>query len=362
MIFIFILIAYFFEARSLALFKLTKKRILLLVILLGPISIFFTKKSAKLHSENDLAVTDMSVPNSININQNFQKEISLFSSQIANTAPTPSKKAIVAPCIEKFDQDIFTSENNFQFQKKIIQSLDSFVGEWFYIKGALADVSRISSPAEKFFYALASAHLLTGLNPKIKLDRKLSLKLLAEVASVDPHNSAPLLYAAVINEEINDYTASKILVKQAVESTHLFNSYLMDFLKALTLASDSGEDFYRSITIHANHPVPDYLKLRDLILKYNLHQISEQLVKDGLNKDNLLLDYEWSAIDYTIGVATLKKLNPEYKLPLLKELMETKNKLHIFEPDKFFEEFQQNCDLKLLENEFLFLKSRLNKK
>lgn len=265
-------------------------------------------------------------------------------------------------CLEKIEQDIFSGEDNIQYQKRLKQFLSNTFGEWFYTNSAPGDISEVSNKREKFLYALASADLLVGLKTKVKVDHKLALKLLSEVSNEDPSNSAPLIYAAIINEHIKDYPASEKLIKKALELSNYFDTYMLDFSRALIFSSESAEDFYRSQFIRASHPVPNHLKLRDLILKYNLTKISEQLIRDALDKNNLLADYEWSLIDYTIGVATLKKLSPEYKLPKFIDLMAGKNKLHDFNPESFFEEFQKNCDMKLVENEFLFIKSRLNKK
>ena len=265
-------------------------------------------------------------------------------------------------CFEKIEQELFSGEDNAQYQKRLKQSLKHIVGEWFYTNGAPVDISEFRSKREKFLYALASADLLVGLKTKVKLNHKLALKLLTEVSNEDPNNSAPLLYAAIINEQIKDTSASKELIKKALELSDYFDTYILDFSKALVFSSESAEDFYRSQFIRASHPIPDHLKLRDLILKYKLTKISEQLIRNALDKNNLLADYEWSLIDYTIGVATLKKLSPEYKLPKFIDLMAQKNKLHDFDPENFFKEFQKNCDMKLVENEFLFIKSRLDKK
>lgn len=307
---------------------------------------------------------DTSLPiitNSANINSKITTDLNLQPATKAASGNIVIQRPD-SKCLEKIEQELFSGEDNVQYQKRLKQSLKYIVGEWFYINGTPVDISEVNSKREKFLYALASADLLIGLKTKVKLDYKLALKLLTEVSNEDPNNSAPLLYAAIINEQIKDYSASKELINKALELSTYFDTYILDFSKALIFSSESAEDFYRSNFIHASHPIPDHLKLRDLILKYKLTKISEQLIQNALDKNNLLADYEWSLIDYTVGVATLKKLSPDYKLPKFIDLMAQKNKLHDFNPEEFFEEFQKNCDMKLVENEFLFIKSHLDKK
>lgn len=286
--------------------------------------------------------------------ENLQTPISSASATVANFAAG-------SDCLEKVEHELFAGENHTQYQKRLKQALRSSVGEWFYIANAAADLTQIQSKSEKFFYALASANLLIGLKTKVPLNHDLALKLLTEVYSEDRNNSAPLLYAAIVYEQLGKFSVARELINRALEQSTYFDTYVLNFSRTLALASESAEDFYRSTTILASHPVPDHLKLRDLILKYKLRKISEQLIQDALDKNKLLAEYEWSLIDYTIGVATLKKLSPEYKLPRFQDLMSQKNRMNDFNPEKFFEEFQKNCDMKFVENEFLFLKSRLNR-
>jgi tetratricopeptide (TPR) repeat protein len=295
---------------------------------------------------------------------NYVVQTNSVSSQrhILSASPTIAVSAVQqvqVSCEEKLKSTVFAPEAMADYERRMAESMRGIVGEWFYIKGAQPNVEQLNSTPEKFFFALASAQLLRGLTNQVQLNYDLALQLLDEVATSDPNNSAPLLFSAAIYEQQNKFPEAQAYIQEALQATDHFNSYLLEFNRALVRYSLNAEDYYRSIFVRSSHPVPDQLIIKNLIVKYKLTPIALQLIKDGASKDTLFQDYEWSVLDYALGFAAMKTLLPTYKIPNFNELIIQKNNFHRFDAQTQFNEFQRNCDPTTLEDVFVLIKNRI---
>jgi hypothetical protein len=87
------------------------------------------------------------------------------------------------------------------FRFKMESRLSSFVDDWFYRKEAPLPKTPIHSAPNLFMLGLARAGLLGDLHRDYVKSDALALEYLEEAATLDPTNSAPMIYAAIVAAE-----------------------------------------------------------------------------------------------------------------------------------------------------------------
>lgn len=201
------------------------------------------------------------------------------------------------------------------------QRLRAVVGEWFYVKD---NAERVESTDETslpgmFFLALAKAGLLDGL--KMQTNEQQALALLQRVSEADPGNSAPLLYAAIIEGRMGNRAHRDELLSE-LSKTLYFDSYLKDFTYALYSGVRSPSDLLVAQQIWSTVPVPNYLALKDLVKEASQFRIAEQLIRDGLRLDRERSeDLSWIPIEYELGKKLLDSFGKGKGLPEFQALL-----------------------------------------
>lgn len=235
--------------------------------------------------------------------------------------------------------------------------LDNVVGSWYYANSdANADVDEEeSSPQGKFFLALAKSGLLAGV--KIKQDEEQALILLEEVAVADPQNSAPLLYAAIIEYRRGNKTRAEELLNEASRKTY-FESYLKDFTSALFYEVNTPSDLLAAQEIWSRVPVPDYVSLRKLLEGSQQPNIAQQLVNDGLRVDReRMADMSWIPIEYSVGKKLLDSYGVGAKIPDYRDLLLKHPSALEENGDRMVTKLDSTCDLESIRGEVERVKS-----
>lgn len=237
------------------------------------------------------------------------------------------------------------------------QHLNEVVGDWYYTSGNIRYDKNIeeSSPQGKFFLALANADLLAGA--KIEPDENTALLLLEQVAAIDPQNSAPYLYAAIIESRRGNRERAKELLKGASQSTH-FDSYIKDFTFALFDGVKTPSDLLAAQDVWSRAPVPNYIALRAIINESKYANIAEQLVQDGLRVDReRITDLSWSPIEYAVGKKLLDSYGARTNIPEYRELLLKSPSTLKENGERAVSKLDSSCDLESIEDEVAAVRS-----
>jgi hypothetical protein len=271
-----------------------------------------------------------------------------------NTNP-PYKSITVAPkeieknCWEKIRDQYQKNPDYLQGNR---HELNLIVGEWFYKKNNYStDATNVleRSPQGMFFLALAKGGLLEGRT--LALDEQQALLLLDQVATADPGNSAPLLFAAIIEARIGNHVRKDELLHTASQSTH-FDSYLKDFTFALFDGVRTPSDLLAAQEVWSTAPIPNYLPLQNIIKESQKYKIAEQLVHDGLRSDRERMeDLSWIPIEYATGKMLLKIFGKDSNVPSYQDLMRINQDPLGQATERAVSELDSSCDLASISDE-----------
>lgn len=210
-----------------------------------------------------------------------------------------------------------------------------------------------------FFLALAKGGLLEGKT--LALDEQQALLLLGQVAAVDPGNSAPLLFAAIIEGRLGNHVRKNELIHKASLCTH-FDSYLKDFTFALFEGVKRPSDLLAAQEVWSAAPIPNYLQLRYIIKEAKQYKIAEQLVQDGLRSDRERMEnLSWIPIEYAIGKKLLKILGDNSSIPEYEDLLRTNINPLAETTERAVSELDSSCDLASVSNEVENIKKYLER-
>lgn len=262
--------------------------------------------------------------------------------------------ALSNSCWEKINSQLTSNK----FEHFLRGGLDSYVGAWFFSE---IDGEKARSPDTKegkFLFALAKAQLLEG--SKLEKNEDEAIMLLEEVIQLDPKNSAPLLFAAIIESNRgNQAKANRFL--QLAQPTDHFNSYITDVSKFIFSQVRSPEDLVESYEIWSQLPVPRIVALKEFLQTRGGKKFAHQMVEQGLNDKALLLDMEWFPLEYAVGRSVLVHLEPKKTLPTYQEVLQRKHKLQPLNGEQVYEHLQKNCDVSPLLPVVDFFQNRFSK-
>lgn len=242
-------------------------------------------------------------------------------------------------------------QTNSDYLDESHQRLSDLVGNWFYAnRDARPDVNiEESSPQGKFFLALAKAGLLEG--SKIERDERQALFLLEQVAAADPQNSAPILFAAIIQKNLGNREHAEQLLKAANQSTH-FDSYFKDFTFALFDGVKTPSDLLAAQEIWSTAPAPNFIALREILEESKQPNIADQLVKDGLRDDReRITDLSWTPIEYSIGKKLLDSYGTGTNIPEYRELLRKHPSTLGQSGERIVSKLDSTCDLESIQGE-----------
>lgn len=255
--------------------------------------------------------------------------------------------------LEKINSDLEDDD----FRASNAHFLRNLVGDWYFFKDDKISVENVSSSEGKFILALARAGLLEG--KKIQTDEEEALKLLSEVSEIDPKNSAPLLYAAIIENRRGHLERAKNLFAQAQKS-ELFDSYMTTISKSIFSQVRTPSDLVQAYEMWSTLPIPDYLALKGFLKERDGKIFVRQLMKSGLDKESLINDIEWFPLEYAVGKSLLDTMNPKNKLPTYRDILKRKNEQILVNADKLYSELQATCDISSLNPMVDLLRRRLS--
>lgn len=286
----------------------------------------------------------------------------------ASSSPSPTAKAPPAKtasqpkapeksCWERIRDQFQTSPD---YLAESSQRLKDIVGPWYYANSNTHPSGNIEefSLQGKFFLALAKADLLKGT--KVVQDEDSALRLLEQVAAADPQNSAPLLFAAIIENRRGNRERSKEFLKETNRSSH-FNSYLKDFTFALFDGVRTPSDLLTAQEIWSTAPVPDYMALREILKESKQQNVASQLVEDGLRIDrDRITDLSWIPIEYAVGKRLLDSYGKGTDMPEYRDLLQQHPSTLEQSGERIVSKLDSTCDIKSIEDEVETVRTYLN--
>jgi hypothetical protein len=272
----------------------------------------------------------------------------LPSSENATNAADTVASDMDLDCLLRMGRQLYSTNEFIEKNKSVI---DRIVGVWFYRKSSDSkNIPAEKSRQGKFFLALAKAGLLGGMeeiNPDFPKDEEEALRLLKEVSTEDPANSAPLIYLAWIYQKRGQTDISKKYIRQA-ESSSKFDSYITDFTTAVFSSVDTTEDFMMALSLWSKSPIPDYNAIVQMLIENKSEKIATQMVARGLNDKNNFTDINWLPIEYAVGKKILTKMGKADHLPKYQDLLKTKK--NILDGDLTLSQMAVTCDIRELES------------
>lgn len=285
------------------------------------------------------------------------KTSALLRSEIAAGASvkesSTSKKGEDSSCWKKINSELET-QNYLATENRLLREL---IGEWYFSNDDKTPVENTPAPEGKFILALARAGLLDG--KKIQTNDDEAVKLLDEVSKADPKNSAPLLYAAIIESRRGDKDRAEKLFIQAQQS-EIFDSYITTILKSIFSQVRTPSDLIQAYGIGSALAIPDYLSLKGFLKNRDGGMFAHQLLKDGLDDNSILIDIEWSPLEYVVGKLLADTFEPNNRLPSYREIMRKKNAQSLITANMLNSELESTCDISALYPMVDVIRNRLN--
>lgn len=253
-------------------------------------------------------------------------------------------------CYSKVDAQVASNHSYIDYNR---ENLNQVVGEWFYERNPREiDSNPSGSKQDKFFRALAKANLLGGIT--VEQNDSEALALLKEVAKEDPQNSAPLIYASIIQHRRGNKTASEKLLALA-EKTSRYDNYFKDFTRALYARVEEPADLIKAINVYSTLPFPETLAIGKAI--QHSENLNKQMASEALKHESNPYELNWSLLDYVVARSNLKKMGKAADFPDWREL----SKKTTESSDEFLKKLLKNCDLDDLKSEVQKVKSILGK-
>ncbi len=219
-------------------------------------------------------------------------------------------------CMAKL-QPLMKTEEEFIEQNK--ESLGAVVGGWYFGQvNSNSEVPAETTKAGRFLQALAQSGLLEGRT--LPQDESHALNLLYQVMDEDPDNSAPILYASVIEKRRGNDEAYRELLER-LSRTKRYDSYVRDFSTNLFSNLRDPRDYFAAIGIWSRAPFPNMREIRDVLENLKSAPLAEQLMTDGLEAGSQFMELSWSPVEYGTGYRLMKTLGLENSYPHPRELM-----------------------------------------
>lgn len=264
----------------------------------------------------------VSVKTTANINTDHKSHI-----QIPNQAPEQKsdKKFSEEECWEIVKNKYIANPN---FAKNNTNILNKVVGQWYYSTKDVAPEQEESIPG-KFLLAIGKAGLLEGKTIQQNIPE--AIELLNDVIVADPQNSAPRIFLAIIKNKNGKKEQVQNILNQIESETTYFNSYTLNFIKALYKQIKTPEDMMAAYEIWTHTPIVNYHELGQFLKLHKIAIVAEQLLADGISERKIADDIDWLTIEYAIGKNVMNKLQPDNKYPDWKSTYQSKRKKYLNE-------------------------------
>lgn len=267
-------------------------------------------------------------------------------SEAAATAPVSKEPATAGAPTQSYSsrdcmRTLESSLTETGFRSNLEQLLIRQAGPWLYSNEPVNPPN--ASTDSKLMYALAQ---MDGFErqPNIKPDLAAAYRLLLEVNEEDPDNSAPLVMALVIQDSLNNTAeVQKILTK--IQKTTRFENPMYAVYGQVFDAVQTPENLIQAFLVYRKLPVLDYEAIGHVLKKYPEAKVGEQLIANGLNKNNKRLDIDWSAADYSLGLGIMQKLKPQASYPNLPDLYKMKGTGNSIDVDISFALIESKCSI-----------------
>ncbi len=312
--------------------------------------IAFTNKIKK-QNENKIEVAQDSAPSS------EEYEESLFPSSPPQ-AKDPATQTIEEKCLSALEDQVadsdFIERNNREFRLVI--------GDWFLQESEGMKPVKAEPPTstvDKFFQALGYGDFLVGR--ALESNTELALKLLKEVHEDDPQNSAPLLYAAVIEESRNNTSEADRLFELA-KKTSRFDTYVTTIAKEIHKPVRKGSDLIKAYAFWARAPIPYYGSIQYFLEKRDAKVFAKQMMKSGLDDSAIYSDVDYFIVDYVVGEMLYKAQNPKTNIPSSRAIIRRKQDLDPISVNKILNALTRNCDMSVIDDYADRLFKHLDKK
>jgi hypothetical protein len=201
------------------------------------------------------------------------------------------------------EEEFFKRQGPVFFQK---------VGSWFFQRDANIDSIVENSTSGNFLLALAKAGLLDGISTENK-NNKEALEILNLVHADDPRNSAPLLYIAYLQHQLQLFDEEASSLKKILSTDH-YNSYIPGISRDLYLAVKNPSDFLNVLSIVSQLPIPSYGgEITKYIISNKLSTVGEQMLQNEYRRNSVIPDIESMTIETFLGRHVLLKIEPGQK-------------------------------------------------
>ncbi len=316
--------------------EVTRGRILLAVILISALFVVFHPAKTKVQEPPEQRHrTEQSGPKTTVIHASAKTN---KTKRVNAPAPLTAEQ-----CWDRINKQTVESE---QFKSGLLIRMGNIIEPWFYRKGVLLPERPIEAAPSLFFAGLARAGLLEGRDEDEDIDK--ALALLKGAHELDPSNSAPLLFAAMIEMEHGDRQEAARLVELAEAGTTHFDSYVTTITKALKEVVRTPADYLSALSIAAAIPVPNYAGLKTLMQDYDPTAIAEQLMRDTLEPRNRNELFDYVSLEYLAGRSLLQGTSLASAYPSVKEIWEKKGGVS-FATDRVIKTLEANCDISALQ-------------
>lgn len=248
------------------------------------------------------------------------------------------------PCMDK----LFSETDPKLFLKRIQSKTRPLVGDWFYDKTVPMQPATQPSAMDFFNRGLAHARLLAGRENNKQSD-ELAIQLLMEAHQMDPDNSAPLLYAALIEDRLGRSEQARELLSAALQQSKRYSTYFGDVMKVAYQNVDSPTDFMATLWMQQNAPVADIGPLSKYLKAHKAYEFGEQMIQDTLDPQKNLDLVEYSVLEYALGYGLLKAAGKDKDLLPYNEMFAEKNRQDFIYGSGVFEKLEKNCDMTVLD-------------
>ncbi len=259
----------------------------------------------------DIVGSNVSHPKLNPLDESEKTERSTKNSEVATTSPP--RKLDVATDTETADADeqvmtdcwrrISGQANAEEFLATNKQAM-AFTHPWI-LNNKLVEVSEQPERPSQFFEALAEVNLLSGR--RRPLNQNEALKSLISITESDPENAAPLVYLAIIYEQKGDQQNLQSTIEK-LKQTKFFDSYVTTLARSLHGLVQSPHDLPVVIEFLSQLPIPDWIPVREFLIKHNLASVAQLMIKANYLKEPQIEFLDTVLVEYSMGISILKKM------------------------------------------------------
>ena len=217
--------------------------------------------------------------------------------------------------------------------------------EWLYNGTPFTDDLPTNSPEDYFYRGLYySKNISSFKEDYVEVDFEEAIFNLRKAHSLDPKNSAPLIFMAMIYEQIDKRNKALSLIKKASENGKYFNSYLTDIGRRIWRNVRIPEDVLVAMDFISNLPTPNYIAMKRMINKTSFDAIiADQLLEKGVKSNRKREFIDFIVIEHSIGQSIYKakkKIPPGPSQDEIRKLVQEEGNFFLRQLDTFY----SDCD------------------